>query len=146
MNIKNIKIVSNNIGYGLPPRRDEEVEQHLAIFSTGKVWCDRFVYGDGPGYGDGSGDGSGRELKNRDEVFIGEEAAARILEHIDSFVRSYQPMFITDVGNWQMEVSFNDGEKTVIKGPLIGAAFVEDLDLSEMIREEIPLEDLFIFG
>jgi len=126
----------------LPPGRDEEVEQHLAIFSTGKVWCDRFVYGDGPGYGDGSG----RELKNRDEVFIGEEAAARILEYIDSFVRSYQPMFVTDVGKWQMKVSFNDGEKTVIKGPLIGAASVEDLDLSEMIREEIPLEDLFVFG
>ena len=64
MNIDNIKIVSNNIGYGLPPHRDEEVEQHLAIFSTGKVWCDRFVYGDGPGYGDGSG----RELKNREEI------------------------------------------------------------------------------
>lgn len=126
----------------MPPGRDEEVEQHLAIFSTGKVWCDRFVYGDGPGYGDGSG----RELKNRDEVFIGEEAAARILEYIDSFVRSYQPMFVTDVGKWQMKVSFNDGEKTVIKGPLIGAASVEDLDLSEMIREEIPLEDLFVFG
>ena len=54
-------------------------------------------------------------------------------------------MFVTDVGKWQMEVSFNDGEKTVIKGPLIGAAFAEDLDLSEMIREEIPLEDLFVF-
>ena len=145
MNIENIKIVSNNISYGLPPGRDEEVEQHLAIFSTGKVWCDRFVYGDGPGYGDGSGDGFDYERKNRDEVFIGEEAAARILEHIDSFVRSYQPMFVTDVGKWQMEVSFNDGEKTVIKGPLIGAAFAEDLDLSEMIREEIPLEDLFVF-
>lgn len=134
----------------MSPDRDEEVEQHLAIFSTGKVWCDRFVYGDGPGYGDGDesgcGDGSGRELKNRDEVFIGEEAAARILEHIESFVRSYQPMFVTDVGNWRMEVNFENGETTTIKGPLIGAAFVEDLDLSEMIREEIPLEDLFIFG
>lgn len=144
MNIDNIKIVSNNIGYGLPPGRDEEVEQHLAIYSTGKVWCDRFVYGDGPGCG--NGDGSGCELKNRDEVFIGEEAAARILEYIESFVRSYQPMFVTDVGEWQLEVRFIDGEKTVIKGPLIEAAFVEDVDLSEMIREEIPLENLFVFG
>ena len=48
----------------MSPGWDEEVEQHLAIFSTGKVWCDRFVYGDGPG----SGDGCSRELKNREEI------------------------------------------------------------------------------
>ncbi len=36
--IKNIRIVSNNICYGSEPNADEEVEQYLTISSTGRVW------------------------------------------------------------------------------------------------------------
>lgn len=45
--IQKIKIVSNNISYGLPPGQDDEVEQRLTINAKGQVWFNGYKYGDG---------------------------------------------------------------------------------------------------
>ena len=47
--IKNIKIISNRISYGLLPNPEDEVEQHVSINNSGDVFVDRFAYGKGRG-------------------------------------------------------------------------------------------------
>lgn len=44
-----------------------------------------------------------------------------------------------------MEIRYSNGDKRKIDGPLIGNVFVEDIDLSDCIRSEVPIEDLFVF-
>ena len=136
MSIQSVRIVSNNICFGPAPNRYEEVEQHLTISSTGEVQCSHYLYGAGEDY----------ELSKKDDIFIGEEAASGILEHIELFVQSYQPIFATDVGEWQMEVDYDGGTKTSINGSMIGVESVEGADLEEMIREKVPIDGLFVFG
>ena len=58
---------------------------------------------------------------------------------------TYQSHFVTDVGDWEMEIRYSNGDKRKIDGPLIGNVFVEDIDLSDCIRSEVPIEDLFVF-
>lgn len=136
MDIQRIEIISNNMCFGPEPNRDTEVEQHLTITSTGEVRCFHYIYGDGDEY-----------LMNKEEqVSIGADAADRILKYIMLFVQSYQPIWMTDVGTWEMEVQFEDGEKTILKGPLLGTVSVEDVDLTELIRAEVPIDNLFVFG
>lgn len=135
MDIKSIRIVSNNLGYGPAPDCNDEIEQHLTISSTGRVWCNRYIFGEGYNY----------ELYKKEHVFIGKDPAKRILGLVSDFLQSYQGYFVTDVGSWEMEIRFNNGDKKRIDGPLIGNVFVEDIDLSDYIRSEVPITNLFVF-
>lgn len=137
MNIKGVSIMSNVIGYGPEPLFYEEVEQCLTISLTGEVCCKRFVYGDG---------GEDFVVKNEERVNISEEAAHRILSYMDKFIEEYEPICATDVGRWRLEARFDDGSKKSIQGPMIGTEPIDGIDLSEMIREEVPIEGMFLFG
>ncbi len=136
MTIQSIRIVSNNICYGPQPNRYEEVEQHLAITATGEVQCGHYLYGDGDDY----------ELRKSENVSISKEASDRILKQIEAFIQSYSPIFATDVGEWRMEVIFDDGTKKSINGSMIGVESVESIDLEKTIRAEVPIDNLFLFG
>lgn len=135
MDIKSIKIVSNNLGYGPAPDYNDEVEQHLTISSTGRVWCNRYIFGEGYNY----------VLNRKEQVSIGKDAAVHILGLISDLLLTYQSYFVTDVGDWKMEIRYRNGDKKKIDGPLIGNVFVDDIDLSDYIRSKVPIEDLFVF-
>lgn len=134
MDIKSIKIVSNNLCYGPAPDYNDEIEQHLTISSTGRVWCNRYIFGEG-----------NYVLNRKEQISIGKDAAGRILGLVSDLLITYQSHFVTDVGDWEMEIRYSNGEKRKIDGPLIGNVFVEDIDLSDCIRSEVPIEDLFVF-
>lgn len=136
MDIKCIKIISNNVCYGPAPDRDAEIEQELTITSAGEVCCRRYIFGDGDGI----------QPNGEEKVSIGADAAARILEYIARFVQSYAPIWMTDVGTWEMEVQYDDGKETALNGPLLGGVCVEGVNLTELIREEVPIDNLFVFG
>ena len=136
MAIKDVSLISNVIGYGPEPLFYEEVEQCLTISSTGEVCCRRFAYGDG---------GEDNVMKNEERISISEEAANRILAYIDKFFEEYEPIWATDVGKWHLEALFDDGSSKSTQGPMIGTEPVDGVDLSEMIREEVPIEGLFLF-
>ncbi|MCO1604491.1 hypothetical protein [Desulfosporosinus nitroreducens] len=44
MQIQKIRIVSNNISYGPEPLLEDEVEQHLTISASGRVWFTGYKY------------------------------------------------------------------------------------------------------
>ncbi len=136
MEIKSMTIISNILGYGPMPSDDEEVKQFLTVSSAGEVCCRRFCYGGGA---------EGYLEKEVQTANIGESAANRIFDHIDRFIQTYQPVLMTDVGEWMLEAVYSNGEKANISGPMIGADTADGIDLTEMIREEIPIKDLFVF-
>lgn len=45
MDIHKIKVISNNTCYGSEPSPNDEVEQHLTISSTGRIWFTGYNYG-----------------------------------------------------------------------------------------------------
>ena len=42
--IQKIQIISNNICYGPPPEHETEVEQHLTISSSGRIWFNAYNF------------------------------------------------------------------------------------------------------
>lgn len=136
MDIKSMTIISNILGYGPMPSDDDEVKQFLTVSSAGEVCCRRFCFGGGA---------DGFIEKEVQTVDISESAADRIFDHIDRFIQTYQPVMMTDVGEWTLEAVYSNGERTTICGPMIGAGTDDGIDLTEMIREEIPIKDLFVF-
>ena len=134
MDIKSIKIVSNNLCYGPAPDYNDEIEQHLTISSTGRVWCNRYIFGEG-----------NYVLNRKEQISIGKDAAGRILGLVSDLLITYQSCFVTDVGEWEMEIRYSNGDKKKIDGPLIGNVFVGDIELSDYIRGEVSIEGLFVF-
>ncbi len=137
MELQKIKIVSNNMGFFMPTFEDEEVEQHLTINAAGRVWFSGYdiVYG------------IDKFVRKRRRNFsIGKEAAAIILsavgKHFDDW---YIPLFATDIGSFEMNVTYKDGMVKKFDGSLFGEIIVDGIDLSDLIRDTLNMPDLFVF-
>ncbi|KOA19352.1 hypothetical protein CLHOM_24580 [Clostridium homopropionicum DSM 5847] len=137
MRIRKIRIISNNICYGPEPSPKDEVEQHLTISSKGRVWFTGYNYADGFGkYKIGRKQQFSIEKKIVDEIF---NLFSQYYE------RNQLLCYATDIGIWKMEITDIENKKYTFKGSLCGAVSVGDTDLTDYIREQIPIDDLFIF-
>lgn len=135
--IRKLQLRSNNICYGPRPGDDEEVEQRLTLLSDGRVWLSRYCYGSGDPYRLIS-----REVKN-----IGRVSAVRILSVIEAcFVREFVPGEATDIGSWVLNVEFDDGVEYSFEGSLLRDDRIENLHISDMIREAMGDPSLYAFS
>lgn len=132
-----VRIVSNNICYGPAPESDEEVEQHITINADGRVWFSAYNFGSGFG---------GHE-KSRSKIYkIDKDTAARVLNNIAQyFSAEYIEVFATDIGEWEMEITNTEGDSYKYRGSLIADFEVDGVDLSDMVREALEMEDLYVF-
>lgn len=132
-----VNIVSNNICYGLPPEPDDEVEQHITINADGRIWFSAYSFGAGFG---------GHE-KSRSRIYkIEKDIATRVLNCIAQyFSTGYTEFFATDIGEWTMEITNTDGEIYKYRGSLIADFEVDNVDLSDMTREALGMNDLYVF-
>lgn len=137
MPLRKITLVSNNICYGPMPSPEDEVEQRLTITSTGQVWFTGYAYADG----------FGRYAPCRKKrIRIGSEVANRTLSFIDRYFQGdYLCCFATDVGDWKIELTYADGTTRKETGSLCEDLLVDDVWLSDYIRQNIPIENLFVF-
>lgn len=136
--IKKIRIVSNSISYGMPPKPEDEVKQNLTISATGRVWFTSYLYGEGYG--------AFKKLKTQ-HINIGKENAVNILSLIGKYLDS-QPVviFATDIGDWKMTITeLNESEQKIV-GSLCGGIVVNDIDLTNLIRSILGKDNLFVFG
>ncbi|WP_443935410.1 hypothetical protein [Phascolarctobacterium faecium] len=138
MQIQKVQIISNLICYGPCPEYDEEVEQSLTISRTGRVWFTGYNFGQGF---DEHVMGRGKQLS------IAKEAAQRILQYISIYYESknFTP-YVTDVGSWQLKLTTIDGQKVGVVGSLTGDVVVENVDLTDYIRQSINIASLVVFG
>ena len=138
MQIHKIQIISDLICYGPCPLADEEVEQHLTISTTGRVWFTGYDYGAGF---------DNYVIGRRQQFSIGKEKAAKLLEYISSYYENNETeLFATDIGSWTLKITDTDGHKYEKTGSMCGGVTTEDIDLTDYIKKNIPVDDLAVFG
>jgi hypothetical protein len=137
MSIRKIRIISNNICYGPEPSSTDEVEQHLTISATGRVWFTGYNYDGGFGK---------YKIGRKQQFSIEKKIVDEILNLFSQYCeREHLLCYATDIGIWEMEITDTEDKKYIFKGSLCGAVSVGDTDLTDYIREQIPIDDLFIF-
>lgn len=132
-----IRIVSNNICYGPCPEPTDEVEQHITINAEGRVWFSSYIFGEE----------AGKHEKARKKNFnIGKTKAVKVLSTLATFFgRGYDEIFATDIGDWHMELTNTVGKTYKFRGSLCADFEVDGIDLSDLIRDAIEMDDLYVF-
>jgi len=138
MEIKKIRIISNNICYGPEPSPEDEVEQHLTISATGRVWFTGYNYAGGFG---------NYKIGRKQQLSIDKSIADKIMSLFSQYCR-VEPLlcFATDIGDWEMIITDIEQKTHVFKGSLCGGVSAGDMDLTDYIREHIAVDDMFVFG
>ena len=136
-----IIIKSNNISYGPMPAFNDEVEQHVKIYRDGRVQISRFVYGSGI-----KKHGYVKAAKNGFQIPT--EKAAWLLDLIGGYFKDHdqEEWFVTDIGDFQITITMEDGTKIRRKGSLVQDFEIGDDDLNSIIRETLGVDDLLLFN
>lgn len=134
---KKIQIISNRICYGPMPAPEDEVEQHITVDADGQVCFSAYNYGEGVG----------RFHKARIKDFeIEKSTAQQLLNTVATyFSDEYDEIFATDIENWTMELINADGKAYKFRGSLCAEFEVDGTDLSDLIRNVLDMEDLYVF-
>lgn len=84
----------------------------------------------------------GRKL----QFSIDKEKAMDILSKIANYLEE-EPMLIrcTDIGDWTLIATDVSGDAQQMSCSLCGGVVVDEVDLADFIREQIPIDDLAVF-
>lgn len=130
--LRKIKLYSDAICYGPCPMPDDETEQSLTINSNGGVWITRKSFGDG--------------VIEKTNFKIDTEEAKRLLSVFEKrFSQDHQIWFVTDIGSWEMILTNEEGKEFHYSGPLCEEEHSVVEGLSDMVRETVGRDDLFVF-
>lgn len=138
-NAKKVKIHSNNICFGYCPKKDDEVEQHLTITEDGRVWLTRYAIKEDLNFAEYN--------KTEQKQFkIDPEKAKALLSKFTKYFRDeYEINFATDVGSFEMWIDDDEGKRAYFVGPLISEFVVDGFDLSQLVRDTLDDQTLFVF-
>lgn len=133
---KRIQITSDGICYGPCPEPDEEVEQRLTIHRDGRVWFVGYNFGVCGKYV------QGRKTQCR----IEKESADKLFVAFEKFF-SEGPMLASacDIGDWEITLTDSNGDVQKFRSAMTGGYEIDGVDLSELARTLLPIEDLWVF-
>lgn len=135
--LQKIRIISNCLGYGPVPEPDDEAEQHLTINAEGRVWFSSYNYGDGS---EKYKKASSRNFK------IEQSVTNRIFQAFSTyFSDEYTEVYAADIGDWTMELTNTEGKVYRFRGSLCAEFVVDGDDLSDLIRDSLDMDNLFVF-
>lgn len=138
MDIKSIKLISNNIGYGPMPLPNEEVEQHLTISSSGRVWFSARSYEQWE---------QGRGTRWKKQVNIGPWKAQFLLDLIDKI---HSDLMVMDCGEYTLTIRYQDGSVRKTSGSLYEDVMVPlyggFTSITKLLRRYIPIRELWGFN
>ncbi len=133
---KMMRIISNNICY-ICPEPDEEIEQHITINTDGQVLFSGYALGDKWG--------KRKELRGKN-FSIDKAVAAEILNKVSYVFRNeYFGAAVKDIGIWKLELTNTDEKTYVFFGSLCDDFEVDGVDLSNLIRDSLDMQDLYVF-
>lgn len=137
--LQKVQIISDLLCYGPCPEPEDAIEQRITISATGRVWFTEYLFGE-----------IGCEKKpvgRKLQFSIGKEKAMAILSKIANYLEE-EPMLIrcTDIGDWTLIVTDVSGDVQQMSCSLCGGVVVDEVDLTDFIREQISIEDLAVFG
>lgn len=134
--LQQMKLVSNNIGYGPRPAPYDEVEQCITLSSDGQVDVVAFRFGEGEPYA---------KLSSRHRNLDPHEAQT-ILTLVAAFFEGNPRAFdVTDVGMWELTLTDTGGSEKTYRGPLCGGYEVDGHNLSETLRKTLDIPELIAF-
>lgn len=134
---KKVRIISNSIGFGLCPNSDDLVEQRVTINFDGHIWYSAYAYGDGFG--------KYKKIQSKNYK-IASDLSEKVLNTIACyFSNEYDEIIATDIGNWEMEITNTDGKTYKFRGSLCANFEVDGVDLSNLIRDTLNMQDLYVF-
>lgn len=108
--VKRLRIVSNNLGYGLAPALKVEVEQRLTIAADGRVWFSGYHFG--KNY-------QKYERGRTHNFHVDQQSAICILTAVGKyFSNDYETFFATDCGCWEMTITTTKGNAYRFTGSL----------------------------
>lgn len=125
------------------PDAGTEVRQHLTITRDGWGYLTRFIFG--PATDD---IGAWRdEDKRRSRFQINPENAEQIMKAFETTFSNPGDEIIMacDAGCWNLELKNEEGKKFRWSGSLLDDSFPGANELSDLVREETGIEDLFVF-
>lgn len=136
--IKSIRLISNNMsvfGHNSPT---DEVEQHLTVSSSGRVWFSARNYEQ---YCRGKG------FCRRKQLNIGPWKAAFLLR---LFGQIHNAVEVTDSGTYELTVRYESGEMKTGSGSLVGGVIgfshgKVPVDITRLLRRYIPVHALWGF-
>lgn len=138
-NIKKIRINSNCIAYGMLPREDLEVEQHVTVTDDGRVWITRYAFNQDLNFVD-------LKKTEQKQFKIDKEKAKFLLDKYTKYFRDeYEIAFATDVGSFEMHITDDQGKTAVFIGPLICDFEADGYNLSQLLRDTLDDQSLFVF-
>lgn len=138
-NAKKVKIHSNNIYFGYCPKKGDEVEQHLTITEDGRVWLTRYAIKEDLNFAD-------LKKTGQKQFIIDKEKAKFLLSKFTKYFRDeYNLLFATDVGQFEMWIDDDEGKKAYFVGPLISEIVVDGYNLSQLVRDTLNDQTLFVF-
>lgn len=134
--LKKIQIRSDGLTYGPCPAPDEEVDQRLTILRDGRVWFTGYNFGI---------QGCGVQGRKR-QFKIPKENIQKLFFAFDKFFSS-EPhmMYACDAGSWDVSLTDEEGKVFKYRGSMTGGCEVDGIDLSNLTREMLPIEDLWVF-
>ena len=135
--IQKMQLISNNLCFGSSPKPEDEIEQHLTITADGDVWLSRY---------------RDRVTNNKHELIekinfnISSEAVEKILGAVtDYFGNEFLLEAESDVGLWQLLLTDTEGKDYNMTGPLSHDLYIASGGLSDVIRTNLNMDDLFAF-
>lgn len=137
--LQKVQIISDLLCYGPCPESEDAIEQRITISATGRVWFTEYLFGE-----------IGCEKKpvgRKLQLSIGKEKAMAILSKIANYLGEEQILMrCTDIGDWNLITTDVSGDVQQMSCSLCGGVIVDGVDLTDFIREQIPIEDLAVFG
>ena len=135
--LQKVQIISDLLCLRCPEDGDP-VEQHLTISASGRIWFTEYLFR-----------GIVRDkypVGRKIQFSIGKAKAAELLSLIADFIESKpRLMYTKDIGMWNLTAAYPDGTESRLRGSLDGGIAVDDIDLTEIIRESIPIDGLAVF-
>lgn len=132
------ELVTSRINEGQTFDPADEVEQHLTIERSGQVHLRTNTWHHGVGRL-----GIGRIL----DTTTSPAAVREICRMLDAWLYTIEQSTWDSTQNpirWYLRVRFDDGREQIRRGRSDGA-WLEGMDISQFIRERIPLEQLYLF-
>ena len=115
----------------------DEVEQHLTINNDGRVWFSAYAFGKE----------KDKYTKVRSRNFsIDKNIAQEMLNKVANYFQNENTETLaTDIGDWFLELTNTDGKICKFRGLLWDRFYYEGESLSDVVREAVGLDDLYVF-
>ncbi|MBA2913640.1 hypothetical protein [Limosilactobacillus frumenti] len=129
--IKQIEIETDGVCFGPSPKFNDETTQNVTIYRDGQIHVKGYRFGD-------------QTLIRNKHLQCPASMTKKIMMDIQRIVASsYHSVLATDVGTWEMKVSYDEGNDNYFGSLIMSSEFDK---VSENIRKVTGMPNLLLFN